>query len=32
MVSLGGTDNGFWALQLAFGRPIREGSIFDEIW
>jgi hypothetical protein len=31
-VSLGGTDNGFWALQLAFGRPIREGSIFDEIW
>jgi hypothetical protein len=32
VVSLGGTDNGFWALQLAFGRPIREGSIFDEIW
>jgi NTE family protein len=32
MVSLGGTDNGFWALQLAFGQPIREGSIFDEIW
>ncbi len=32
MVSLGGTDNGFWALQLAFGRPIREGSILDEIW
>jgi NTE family protein len=31
-LSLGGTDNGFWALQLAFGRPIREGSIFDEIW
>ena len=32
VVSLGGTDNGFWALQLAFGRPIREGSILDEIW
>ena len=31
-VSLGGSDNGFWALQFAFGRPIREGSIFDEIW
>ena len=32
VASLGGSDNGFWALQLAFGRPIREGSIFDEIW
>ncbi len=32
VVSLGGTDNGFWALQLAFGRPIREGSIVDEMW
>ncbi len=31
-VSLGGVDNGSWALQLAFGRPIREGSIFDEAW
>jgi hypothetical protein len=31
-VALGGVDNGFWALQLTFGRPIREGSIFDEAW
>ena len=32
LVSLGGTDDNSWALQLALGRPIREGSIFDEIW
>jgi outer membrane translocation and assembly module TamA len=32
LVSLGGVDNNSWALQLAIGRPIREGSIFDEIW
>lgn len=32
LLSLGGADNNSWALQLAIGRPIREGSIFDEIW
>jgi NTE family protein len=32
LVSLGGTDDNSWTLQLAIGRPIREGSIFDEIW
>lgn len=32
LVSLGGTDNDSYALQLAIGRPIREGSIFDEMW
>ena len=32
LLSLGGVDNNSWALQLAIGRPIREGSIFDEIW
>lgn len=32
LVSLGGTNNGFWELQFAFGRPIREGSILDAIW
>lgn len=31
-VSLGSTSNGFWELQFAFGRPIREGSILDAIW
>ena len=32
LISLGGADNDSWALQLAIGRPIREGSILDEIW
>lgn len=32
LVSMGGTNNGFWELQFAFGRPIREGSILDAIW
>ena len=32
LLSLGGADNNSWALQLAIGRPIREGSILDEIW
>ena len=32
LLSLGGTDNNSWAIQLALGRPIREGSILDEIW
>ena len=32
LVSLGGTSNGFWELQFAFGRPIREGSILDAMW
>jgi len=32
LVSLGSTNNGFWELQFAFGRPIREGSILDAIW
>lgn len=32
LVSLGAADNSSWALQLAIGRPIREGSILDEIW
>jgi NTE family protein len=32
LVSLGGTNSGFWELQFAFGRPIREGSILDAIW
>lgn len=31
LVSLGAADNNSWALQLAIGRPVREGSIFDEI-
>lgn len=31
-VSLGGADNNSFALQLAIGRPLREGSILDEIW
>ena len=32
LVSLGGTDNDSWSLQLAIGRPLREGSILDAIW
>ena len=32
LVSLGTTNNGFWELQFAFGRPIREGSILDAMW
>jgi NTE family protein len=32
LLSLGTTNNGFWELQFAFGRPIREGSILDAIW
>ena len=32
LISLGATNNGFWQLQLALGRPIREGSILDAIW
>ena len=32
LASLGATDNGFWQLQIAIGRPIREGSILDGIW
>jgi outer membrane protein assembly factor BamA len=31
LLSLGYVNNNTWALQLAFGRPIAEGSIFDEI-
>lgn len=32
LVSFGVTDNNFWEMQLAIGRPIREGSILDAIW
>lgn len=32
IVSLATVDNDYWALQLALGAPIREGSIVDEIW
>lgn len=32
LVSLGTTNSGFWELQFAFGRPIREGSILDAMW
>lgn len=31
LLSLGATNNGFWQLQFALGRPIEEGSIWDEI-
>jgi outer membrane protein assembly factor BamA len=31
ILSLGYVDNGSWALQLAIGRPISEGSILDEV-
>jgi NTE family protein len=31
LLSLGYVDNGSWALQLAIGRPISEGSILDEV-
>lgn len=31
LLSLGYVDNDSWALQLAIGRPISEGSILDEV-
>jgi NTE family protein len=31
LISVGGTSNHFWELQLTLGRPIAEGSILDDI-
>ena len=31
LLSLGYVDNNSWALQIAIGRPIAEGSILDEV-
>ena len=31
VLSLGYVDNDSWALQVAIGRPITEGSILDEV-
>ena len=31
IVSLGAVNNDAWGLQLSIGRPMREGSIVDEI-
>jgi hypothetical protein len=31
MFSLGYVDGGEWQLQFTLGRPVAEGSLFDEV-